>query len=103
MAPSSGYFEPLDHPARTIERLEVPAARGHPVQRSGYFEPLDHPARTIPYTPIEVMARTHRIPMPMFGASWNGTNRWNTVIPVPNGTTAKARNAGITARAGART
>src|SRR6266498_2077541 len=51
---------------------------------NGYFEPLDHPASTTPYTAMEAMARTHRIPMSRF-AIWNGTNRPNRCTPVPNG------------------
>src|SRR5438093_1578470 len=47
------------------------------------------------------MARTHRIPT-FRSAIWNGTWRPNSVTPVPNGITAKARNAGIMAMTGAR-
>src|SRR6266540_4863699 len=47
------------------------------------------------------MARTHRIPTSR-SAIWNGTCRPNSVTPVPNGITAKARNAGIMAITGAR-
>src|SRR6266498_3829589 len=47
------------------------------------------------------MARTHRIPTSR-SAIWKGTRRPNSVTPVPNGITAKARNAGIMAITGAR-
>src|SRR6266540_80309 len=67
---------------------------------SGYFEPLDQPASTTPYTEIELMASTHRMPMSRF-ASRNGTNRPNRWTPVPNGITANARNAGTIAATGA--
>src|SRR5699024_6755642 len=67
---------------------------------SGYVDAEDQPARTIPYTPTEVTARMYSTPT-CRSVSCSGVWCPSTETSGPNGITANAMNAGITAITGA--
>src|SRR5581483_5783045 len=89
--PASSTTAATDNPSAASYEIIWADARTEP--SSGYFEPDDHPASITPYTATDDMASRKRMPTGG-SANWSWVVWPATLMVPPRGTMAKAKKAG---------